>query len=113
MKFKDGVYTQVFSMRDGKPVRLAPTEQITVAMQEADRLHREMTGVEMVITAIFDGTHMEGSKHYEGNAFDVRRWHLGNRVKEFIARLKNELGPDYDVVEEVSHIHIEYDQKKN
>ncbi len=111
MKFKDGVYTQVFAMRNGKSVRLAPTDQITVAMQEADRLHREMTGVEMVITAIFDGTHMDGSKHYEGNAFDMRRWHVGLRVKEFIARLKTALGPDYDVVNEPSHIHIEYDPK--
>jgi len=111
MKFKDGVYTQVLSMHNGKPVRLAPTDEITVAMHEADRLHREMTGVEMVITAIFDGTHMDGSKHYEGNAFDMRRWHVGLRVKEFIARLKTALGPDYDVVNEPTHIHIEYDPK--
>lgn len=98
-------------MHDGKPVRMAPTDQLTVAMHEADRLHREMTGVEMVITAIFDGTHMEGSKHYTGNAFDVRRWYVGSRVKEFIARLKTALGPNYDVVNEPTHIHIEYDPK--
>ena len=111
MKFKDGVYTQVFSMHDGKPVRMAPTDQITVAMHEADRIHRDMTEMEMVITAIFDGTHMAGSKHYEGNAFDVRRWYLGSRVKEYIARLKTAIGPDYDVVNEKTHIHFEYDPK--
>ncbi len=111
MKFKDGVYTQVFAMRNGRPVRLAPTAQITVAMHEADRIHREMTGMEMVITAIFDGSHMDGSKHYEGNAFDLRRWHVGSRVKEFIARLRNALGPDYDVVNETTHVHVEYDPK--
>lgn len=111
MKFKDGVYTQVFAMQNGRPVNRAPSDKITVAMHEADRIHRDMTGVEMVITAIFDGTHMEGSKHYEGNAFDMRRWHVGSRVKEFIARLKTALGSDYDVVNEPTHIHVEYDPK--
>jgi len=70
-----------------------------------------------VITSVCDGTHMEGSKHYEGNAFDVRTWvtdtcgvQIGMATKMAMAKyLQGILGMDYDVIAENTHIHVEYD----
>jgi hypothetical protein len=112
MIYKDGVYTEVVAIVDGKETRVKQSPEIRAAQLAANALHKEMTGQEMVITAILDGSHMSGSKHYEGDAFDLRRWYIGGKVKEFIAALKTSLGPDYDVVNEPTHIHVEYDPKK-
>lgn len=111
MTYKDGVYTEVVAVVDGKETQVKQSPEIRAAILSANALHKEMTGVEMVITAVLDGKHMEGSKHYTGNAFDMRRWYIGKRVKEFISALKTSLGPDYDVVNEATHVHIEYDPK--
>lgn len=112
MTYKDGVYTSVVSVINGQETHLEMSPEIKAAMLTANALHKEMTGKEMVITAIFDGKHMEGSKHYAGNAFDMRRWDIGGKVKEFISALKTSLGTDYDVVNEATHIHVEFDPKK-
>ena len=70
------------------------------------------------ITSICDGNHMAGSKHYEGKAFDFRTWidNAGNQLpqldKQHLKKaLQDELGDDYDVVIESTHIHVEYDPK--
>lgn len=111
MKYKDGVYTQVVAVREGKPIKILPSDQIQAAMIAADSLSKSITQKEIVITAIFDGTHMRGSKHYEGNAFDMRRNHYTK--KELDILLENLRGslPGFDVVLEATHIHIEYDPK--
>ena len=65
---------------------------------------------EMIITSVSDGTHKVGSLHYEGYAFDLRIFHLrGISSYELRDRLIDALGPEYDVILEPSHIHIEYD----
>jgi len=111
MKFKDGVYTEVMQMRDNKPSKLIPSQQIQAAMHAADSLSKAIAKKEIVITAIFDGTHMSGSKHYTGNAFDMRRNHY--TPKELDTLLENLRGSllDFDVVLEATHIHVEYDPK--
>lgn len=71
----------------------------------------------LVITSANDGEHMEGSRHYEDDALDLRVWDLSDheRAARQISRL---LGPDYDVIAEwraqgdgevPSHIHAERD----
>ena len=61
----------------------------------------------LVITSITDGQHRIGSLHYVGDALDLRLPKTDpNRV---IARLRDALGGDFDVVLETDHIHIEYD----
>jgi len=62
---------------------------------------------ELVITSTYEGTHSAGSLHYADLAIDTRypRKYRGTIVDQ----LKAELGPDYDVVAEGDHIHIEYD----
>lgn len=66
----------------------------------------------LVVTAGIDGTHMEGSKHYSGEALDIRKFTLqSDQRKDFLVRIRKHLGPSYDVVEEPDHFHIEYDPK--
>ena len=63
---------------------------------------------ELVITSGKDGTHGNGSLHYEGKAEDLRTW---NVLDALVKQLKAHLGPDYDVVLEKDHIHVERDVK--
>jgi len=71
-----------------------------------------------VITAICDGKHKEGSRHYEGEAFDMRSRNIfdHNDKLEFVEALKQALGPEFDVIlegvgEDWEHFHIEFDPK--
>jgi len=64
---------------------------------------------ELIVTSTFEGNHSAGSLHYSDDAFDVR--YPDPPVDEIIHLIRIALGPDYDVVEEKSHIHIERDPK--
>jgi hypothetical protein len=70
----------------------------------------EILKLELTITSGTDGKHMPGSKHYTGEALDIRTSNLTrtNRERVLVA-LKGRLGPQYDVVLEKDHIHVEYD----
>jgi len=63
---------------------------------------------DMVITACTDGIHMTGSKHYVGQAVDIRISNLSTPVA-VVDRLKFELDGLFDIVLEKDHIHMEYD----
>ena len=86
--------------------------EILLAVVAAERVCAEM-GVDCVVTACVDGVHQAGSLHYCGLAVDLRSrdFRPGNADKA-IARLKQCLGTDYDVVLETDHIHIEFQQKQ-
>ena len=63
-----------------------------------------------VITSAKDGKHMDGSKHYEGNAVDLRTSYFSKEVQiKVTGQLQSQLGDEYDVVLEGNHIHLEYD----
>lgn len=71
----------------------------------------------VTVTSMKDGKHSVNSLHYSGMAVDIRSKHLTQEEsrKVFFA-LKNDLGPDYDVLLEAEnteneHLHIEYDAK--
>jgi hypothetical protein len=67
-------------------------------------------GVELVITSCKDGKHMPKSLHYSGLAFDARSRELAPQFQvSACEEMKRRLGPDYDVVLEKDHFHIEYD----
>ena len=66
-------------------------------------------GEDLYITAKRDGLHGLGSLHYEGLAFDIR--YPLKEIEGLIDEIKKELGPDFDVVPEGDHIHLEYDPK--
>ena len=86
------------------------SDEMWSAALKVDRLTKNLFGREAIITSALDGVHGEGSLHYSGNAMDFR-------TRDFTAYLKglyrketaNALGPDFDVVLERTHLHIEYD----
>lgn len=85
----------------------------------------------MVITSANDSEHSAHSLHYVGRALDIR--FLGERpgaikpritvaggsqeeeqrrgARFWVGRMRQQLGPHYDVVLEGNHIHAEYDPK--
>ena len=88
---------------------IRPEIALAIAITHSVMIRR---GWDLVVTSVRDGTHMEGSRHYSGCAFDVRT----NFLKpEQISLLRNELagalGPDFDVVIEPTHCHVEFDRR--
>jgi hypothetical protein len=62
-----------------------------------------------VITSTYEGNHGEGSLHYANQAYDVRLPD-DSRLRIF-AKIKEKLGPDFDVILGATYYHIEYDPK--
>jgi len=73
----------------------------------------EALNVPLVVTSATEGKHKKGSKHFSGNAIDIRTRQLAPENQQKVtAELKDALGTDFDVILEKDHIHIEYDPKK-
>ena len=66
-------------------------------------------GLECIITSANDGKHGPNTLHHKGLALDIRTWALNGREPEVVAEMQEALGPEYDVVLEKDHIHLEYD----
>ena len=65
-----------------------------------------------VITSAMEGQHMSGSLHYTGYALDIR-WPVGLTSKKvFTAAVREALGADFDVVQEETHLHVEFDPEE-
>lgn len=70
--------------------------------------------VDANITSVMDGVHSLKSLHYAGFAFDVvfnPRGAEGNIVTLYFL-IVDALTPEFDVVSETTHIHIEYQPKR-
>jgi len=91
----------------------------SAAIVLADTFVREIFrahGVECIITSIEDGKHSKRSKHYRGDAFDYRTWHLSPDIRDSIlTETRRVLSDDYQVVLESEedrygeHMHVEFD----
>jgi hypothetical protein len=64
-----------------------------------------------------DGVHHRGSRHYPSNhggvgyAVDLRVWGFDDSERLEVARqIQHQLGPQYDVVDEGTHLHVELDE---
>lgn len=68
-------------------------------------------GHNCVVTSARDGIHGRFSHHYKGLAIDLRVWDIED-IDMTVDHLRMELGTDYQVFNEVDHIHIEYDPEK-
>lgn len=69
-------------------------------------------GVDCVITSCNDGQHSRQSWHYRGRALDFRTRTLDRDGQhDLFETVTNNLGPDYDVILEPTHLHVEYDPK--
>ena len=112
MKYKDGVIVSMTKMVRNNPVHLSASREVMDAMSIADMLSLKISGKEMVVTSLLDGVHSKNSLHYTGNAFDMRVWIYTEKQKKAIFyQLKKKLGINYDVVDEETHLHIEFDKK--
>ena len=67
----------------------------------------EANNVILTITSTTEGVHRPHSHHYKGLAFDIRTWSIN--AEEYKRKIQDELGPAYQVINEPTHIHIEYD----
>ena len=70
-------------------------------------------GAHVVITSVRDGQHMERSKHYSGDAADVRlvsRFNTTENVDmKVLAEARAALSDQFDLVLEDDHYHLELD----
>lgn len=87
--------------------------QMAIAYAIASRVYLRYSddGV-CVITSGVDGVHGKDSLHYTGYALDLRihNVHVTYHA-ELLEDLKLALGPQFDVVLEKDHIHVEFDPK--
>lgn len=102
--------TKDMKIKSGVKVNGMNTE-ILLATIIADDIYSKHNQ-ELVITEITGGKHGRGSKHYIGNAVDIRTNYFTKSEAESVAKdLSEALSEQYDVVLEVDHIHIEFDPK--
>lgn len=100
-----------FSFKDGVEIGEVSSKLINIWQAVANLSARY--GYDTVVTSVRDGTHMEGSKHYTGEASDFRIWWFDEEeLKGFAKELQSILGKHYDVVIENTHLHVEYDKKQ-
>ena len=66
--------------------------------------------VSMVITSITDGKHKINSKHYSGQAVDIRSRHIEKSKQQLILiSLQSALTSEFTCILESDHYHIQYD----
>ena len=98
-----------------RPARIAGLRpEIQFAAISAAFLFDALNYKTLTITSGVDGKHSRASKHYSGQAIDIRTAAAGitrKRAGEIAVMLRQDLGAEYDVVAETTHIHIEYDPK--
>lgn len=69
-------------------------------------------GVDCWITSGSDGKHKIGSFHYNGDALDFRTFILSLlQQQDLLDKVTSALGPEFDVILEKDHLHVEYDPK--
>lgn len=102
MKLKQGVITE------------GVCPQLWWALGVADEIYRRHYK-QLVVTSLRDGTHGEHSKHYLGQAADLRTRNLTHgEIDTLYAEIKSTLDPlGFDTVDERGklHLHIEFDPK--
>lgn len=73
----------------------------------------EFHGSPMVITSVLDGDHSLTSLHYIGHAIDFRTRTLATTSQKALTQdISDALGPQFDVILESNHLHIEFQPKK-
>lgn len=95
------------------PVFLPEAAAIFLILVSAQDVYHQVAQVPAVITSGMEGKHKVGSKHYKGHAFDFRTKHIvWNQAVAVAKLLREKLGPDFDVILERDHLHVEWDPKR-
>ena len=101
-------------LKDGVRIIGAHFNQKIVRIRDvARRTAPKMERGAVWVTSANDSRHSDNSLHYKNRAFDIRILNIIGDVhreaKLWAERMQVELGPDYDVLYEKTHIHIEHD----
>ena len=97
-----------------KGVRVQRVQPVVMAIiSEMRYVFEEFELPQLVVTAISDGEHMPGSKHFSGEAVDFRVWNIPEKIRPFVFRAMQErFGEHYDCIwHKRSHYHVEHDPK--
>lgn len=109
----------MLTVKEGADVRFL-TATLWAALPRIEAIFEQDTPKEyqFVITSGTDGKHVDGSKHYTGNAVDIRTWYraaTGDQVwlsaatlAQIKADLDRALGSKWYTLIEPDHIHIQY-----
>jgi len=84
--------------------------EIWAAIHHAALIWRQHGMLSLVITSALDGVHSKHSKHYSGDAVDIRSRDLPDAFG-MAGELQERMGDAYNVLLEQDHIHIEYDPR--
>ena len=80
------------------------TQEAAEGLRKLEKVFKHVEDI--YVTSVREGTHGIGSLHPSGRAFDIRH------PKEIsIHEIRSALGKDWDVIEEPSHLHLEFDPK--
>jgi len=86
--------------------------EIRIMLDVARETAPDLTDQTVWITSGNDSTHKKNSKHYSDEAFDIRTRNLmegRDAAILWVNRMKEKLGPGFDVILEKDHIHVERD----
>ena len=89
--------------------------QMAIAYTIACQVYAKVTGnpYACVITSGSDGKHGPNSLHYKGKALDLRINTIPQELLPTVHKeLKWALGPQFDLVLEPDHFHVEFDPKE-
>jgi len=93
-------------------VRIPPSSAFSVILTIASATYHEHDA-DCVLTSGIEGDHGWSSEHFKGDAADFRTRHLTTEQRKRVRnKISKRLGPDFDVVLEATHLHVEYDPKK-
>jgi hypothetical protein len=85
--------------------------EVAIALTIVARVFADK-GLECVVTSVTDGKHGRGSLHYVGQAADLRNATVPPNQRPLLASaLREALGPQFDVVAEPDHFHLEFQPK--
>jgi len=82
--------------------------ELVLGLMVADSIWKKY-GEELVITSITDSRHSKNSRHYIGLAADLRTRYFDKPTALRVANeLKTELGDEFFVLLESTHVHIQF-----
>ena len=104
--------TTAYLKDESVDIESADSSAVDPIIEAASSIY-ERFGKRVIVTSAADGNHMRDSKHYSGEALDIRgskAWGYSGRIlRQIVTHLREQLGDDFDVVRESTHLHIERD----
>lgn len=101
----------MIKIKDDQTSLVALCPQLALAMLTVQDIYLDHGIRDVVITSGNDRKHSKGSKHYDGNALDLRVW--GFIHPEIVAeQIQAALGSEFDCIFEGDHIHLEWHPKR-